>query len=358
MSSRDGPPRRRSPGGVRDPRVVDTERRRRRPTGVLRAVRPAAPRAGGGRAGGERRSPGARAQAARPRSNVFTREALAPLVGYHAIGHTRYSTTGGNTDATSSPSSSRRCTARWPSPTTATSSTRRACARSCCPGVRADRVQRLGGDDADARRRWRADVGGPHRAHAAGVEGGVLARPAVRRPGARGARPVGVPAAVGRAPAQAATPSPARPAHSPRSAAPTSPRSLLARSSRCRAPRCTAARRSPRPPRGARCTFEFVYFSAPTRCGTAATCTTCARRSASSSPASRRSAPMSVIPVPDSSIPAAIGYAGERRAVQRRADQEPLHRAHVHRADPGDPPARCRPQVQLAPGEPRTAAAS
>lgn len=31
-------------------------------------------------------------------SNVFTREALAPLVGYHAIGHTRYSTTGGSHD--------------------------------------------------------------------------------------------------------------------------------------------------------------------------------------------------------------------------------------------------------------------
>lgn len=31
-------------------------------------------------------------------SNVFTREALAPLVGYHAIGHTRYSTTGGSND--------------------------------------------------------------------------------------------------------------------------------------------------------------------------------------------------------------------------------------------------------------------
>ena len=28
-------------------------------------------------------------------SNVFTKDALAPLVGYHAIGHTRYSTTGG-----------------------------------------------------------------------------------------------------------------------------------------------------------------------------------------------------------------------------------------------------------------------
>ena len=31
-------------------------------------------------------------------SNVFTREAMTPLVGYHAIGHTRYSTTGGSND--------------------------------------------------------------------------------------------------------------------------------------------------------------------------------------------------------------------------------------------------------------------
>ncbi len=29
-------------------------------------------------------------------SNVFTKAALAPLTGYHAIGHTRYSTTGGS----------------------------------------------------------------------------------------------------------------------------------------------------------------------------------------------------------------------------------------------------------------------
>jgi amidophosphoribosyltransferase len=31
-------------------------------------------------------------------ANVFTAEALAPLVGYHAIGHTRYSTTGANAE--------------------------------------------------------------------------------------------------------------------------------------------------------------------------------------------------------------------------------------------------------------------
>ena len=31
-------------------------------------------------------------------STVFTPEVLAPLTGYHAIGHTRYSTTGGSTN--------------------------------------------------------------------------------------------------------------------------------------------------------------------------------------------------------------------------------------------------------------------
>ena len=31
-------------------------------------------------------------------STVFTPEALAPLTGYHAIGHTRYSTTGSNAE--------------------------------------------------------------------------------------------------------------------------------------------------------------------------------------------------------------------------------------------------------------------
>jgi len=30
-------------------------------------------------------------------STIFTPETLAPLTGYHAIGHTRYSTTGGST---------------------------------------------------------------------------------------------------------------------------------------------------------------------------------------------------------------------------------------------------------------------
>ena len=41
-----------------------------------------------------------------------------------------------------------------------------------------------------------------------------------------------------------------------------------------------------------------------------------------------------VIPVPDSAIPAAVGYARrERHPVPGGADQEPLHRTHVHPAD-------------------------
>src|SRR4051795_2639773 len=31
-------------------------------------------------------------------ANVFTQAAMAPLTGYHAIGHTRYSTTGSNAE--------------------------------------------------------------------------------------------------------------------------------------------------------------------------------------------------------------------------------------------------------------------
>lgn len=36
-------------------------------------------------------------------ANVFTPETLAPLTGYHAIGHTRYSTSGGSTDRNAQP---------------------------------------------------------------------------------------------------------------------------------------------------------------------------------------------------------------------------------------------------------------
>ena len=66
-------------------------------------------------------------------SNVFTREALAPLVGYHAIGHTRYSTTGGE-QRSQHPAVRRRDDARpaGAGPQRQHRQHGRACATSCC----------------------------------------------------------------------------------------------------------------------------------------------------------------------------------------------------------------------------------
>ena len=96
--------------------------------------------------------------------------------------------------------------------------------------------------------------------------------------------------------------------------------------------------------RGARCTFEFVYFSRPDSVWDGrnmhhvreALGVELARESGVGR---RRGDPR----------PRLLDPRGdrlrtrERRAVQRRADQEPLHRAHVHRADPGDPPIAASP---------------
>ena len=245
-------------------------------------------------------------------SNVFTREALAPLVGYHAIGHTRYSTTGGSSDRNIQPFVVE--TMHGPlalahnGNIVNTTSLRE---ELLTAWLRADRVERLRGDDADVRRGRRAIVGGPHRAHAPGVEGGVLARPAVRRPGARRARPVGLPAAVGR-------PSPSRRLGRRQ-------RDLCARHPRLHGPlrgrtgrdRHAAGHGDPPPPsadagrRGARCTFEFVYFSRPDSVWDGRNMHHV--REALGVELARESAVDAdvVIPVPDSSIPAAIGYARE-----------------------------------------------
>ena len=100
------------------------------------------------------------------------------------------------------------------------------------------------------------------------------------------------------------------------------------------APRCTRRQALTAGGDPAACTFEFVYFAAPTVCGQVATCTTCASDWASSWRSSRRWMPTSSSRCPTASIPAAIGYSrSQRHPAQRRADQEPLHRPHVHRAD-------------------------
>ena len=53
-------------------------------------------------------------------ANVFSPETLAPLVGYHSIGHTRYSTTGSNAERNIQPFLIETMQARSPWRTTAT----------------------------------------------------------------------------------------------------------------------------------------------------------------------------------------------------------------------------------------------
>ena len=161
-------------------------------------------------------------------------------------------------------------------------------------------------------------MGGAHRAHAAGVEGRLLARPARRRPGDRRARPVGLPAAVGRPPAAR------RARRRQRDVRAVDAR--LRRHQRGPAGRDRhAAGRRAAPPPGARrrrrarpaARSSSSTSPGPTRCGTAATSTTSASGSASSSPPSRRSTPTSSSPCPT--------RRSRRRSGTRRASGMPFN---------------------------------
>ena len=81
------------------------------------------------------------------------------------------------------------------------------------------------------------------------------------------------------------------------------------RSSPCRAPSCAGGRRSPPAPRQARCTFEFVYFSRPDSVWGGRNVHLARERLGAELAAEAPAAADVVIPVPDSSIPAAIGYS-------------------------------------------------
>ena len=90
-------------------------------------------------------------------SNVFTPTTLAPLVGYHAIGHTRYSTTGGSTDRNIQPFLvETHARPAGPRPQRQHRQHAEPARRAAGARLRADRHERLRGDDPDARRRRRA----------------------------------------------------------------------------------------------------------------------------------------------------------------------------------------------------------
>ena len=320
-------------------------RRRRGADRVLRAVRAATPRPGSGRHRGERRAPGPRAQGARARlERVHPARRWLRSPATTRIGHTRYSTTGGEQRA-QHPAVPRRDDARPAGARPQRQHRQRpgAARRTAHPRLRAHRHQRHRGDDTDARRRRRQDVGGPHRAHVAGVEGCVLAGRCWPATGCSRCATRGASARMSRRPAPQRRP---RRRVSETCALNTlgcsrSARSAPARSSRSRAPRSPPPAARPGRPAGALHVRVRLLQPSRQRVG--------GRNMHARPPAPRRGAGAAsrpadadvVIPVPDSSIPAAIGYAREQRhAAQRRPDQEPLHRPHVHRADAG--PARAR----------------
>ena len=75
-----------------------------------------------------------------------------------------------------------------------------------------------------------------------------------------------------------------------------------------------------------------------------------ASASARSWRAKRRSTADMVIPVPDSGVPAALGYAdGVRIALRARHHPQPLCRAHLHRAVRPHPPSRRAAEAQSQP---------
>ena len=244
-------------------------------------------------------------------ANVFTPATMATLTGYHGIGHTRYSTTGADAERNIQPFLVE--TMHGPLAVAHNGNLVNAPAlreELLSRGFGLDRHQRHRGAHPDARRRRRADVGGPRRAHPAGVEGRLLAGHPRRRPGDRGARSVGVPADARRPAA------PRRLRRRLRDVCAQHARLRRDQRGRPRRDRHAAGRRDAPPPgahpggarrRGARSSSSTS--PAPTACGPAATSTTSASASARSWPTSRGCRADVVIPVPDSSIPAAIGYS-------------------------------------------------
>ena len=108
-------------------------------------------------------------------------------------------------------------------------------------------------------------------------------------------------------------------------------------------------------PREARCIFEHVYFARPDSVvfGNSVADVAAAVRRAAGAGASR-STPDIVVPVPDSGVFAALGYALESgHPVPVRAGAQSLRRPHVHRAEAGHPQLRREGEAEsgAAPGQ-------
>ena len=107
----------------------------------------------------------------------------------------------------------------------------------------------------------------------------------------------------------------------------------------------------PFPPMAPRpCIFEYIYFSRPDSViggrSVYEVRKHCGQELAREAPATADV----VVPVPDSGVPAAMGYAqASGLPLRTRHHSQPLCRSHLHRADPANPPARRAAQAQRQP---------
>ena len=93
------------------------------------------------------------------------------------------------------------------------------------------------------------------------------------------------------------------------------------------------------------CIFEYIYFSRPDSMVGGRSSIRCARTARRGA---RRRSPADadvVIPVPDSGVPAALGYAKASGIPELGIIRNPLCRANLHRADAADPGARRQAQA-------------
>ena len=103
-----------------------------------------------------------------------------------------------------------------------------------------------------------------------------------------------------------------------------------------------------------RCVFEWVYFARPDSAIDGRSVYR-ARELMGRRLAVEHAVPADVvIPVPDSGVAAAIGYARQRYPVRPGTDAVPLHGPHVHRAVAADPPLRREADRPAAARRPRS----